>query len=133
MLPPKCIQPPWRNIDVKSVIQNGSGMSGGRSCRAEYSCGTTPHAWMKLLSAAFAGLAELDEKCQDIRHDQRDRDERGAPSPFPFVANRKHGSAVAGFGLLAACDLGFERDAVVGELLHDRKEASIEEADLEEH
>ena len=29
MLPPRCIQPPCRNIDVNSVVQNGSGIVGG--------------------------------------------------------------------------------------------------------
>src|SRR4029453_15144636 len=131
MLPPKCLQPPWRNNDVKSVIQNGSGMSGGRSCRAEYSCGTTPHAWMKLLSAASLGWPSSTRNARTFAP-IRGIGRRPAPSPrspSPFAPNPKHGSRVAGFGLLAARDLGFERDTVVGELLHDRKEASIEEAD----
>src|SRR4029453_16958250 len=41
MFPPRCAQPPWRNIEVKSVDQKGSGMYGARSRPAAYSRGTS--------------------------------------------------------------------------------------------
>ncbi len=44
MFPPRCIHPPWRNIDVKSVAQNGSGIVGAMSRPTVYSRGTTPQA-----------------------------------------------------------------------------------------
>ena len=52
MFPPRCIQPPCRNIDVSSVDQKGRGMSGARSRPAEYSRGTTPHAVTKACRAS---------------------------------------------------------------------------------
>ena len=55
MFPPRCIQPPCRNIDVISVDQKGSGMSGAMSWPVEYSRGTTPQAVMNDWSARSDG------------------------------------------------------------------------------
>src|SRR4026208_1801594 len=51
MFPPRCAQPPCRNIDVTSVDQKGSGMPGARSRPSEYSRGTIPQAVTKDCSA----------------------------------------------------------------------------------
>ena len=51
MFPPRCIQPPWRNIEVSSVDQNGTGIRGAMSRPTEYSRGTTPQAVTNACSA----------------------------------------------------------------------------------
>src|SRR5215203_4919667 len=59
MLPPRCPQPPCRNIEVSRVVQNGNGMCGGRSTPAAYSRGTTPQAKMNPCSASSGLLISL--------------------------------------------------------------------------
>ena len=83
MLPPRCIQPPCRNIEVRSVDQKGSGIGGGRSWPALYSRGTTPQAVMNDCSAPSEALAQLEEERQHVQRDQRDRDDPRALRRLP--------------------------------------------------
>src|SRR5687767_8723177 len=56
MFPPRCIHPPWRNIEVNRVVQNGAPITGARSRAAAYSRGTTPQDWMNDCRAASGRL-----------------------------------------------------------------------------
>ena len=115
MFPPRCIHPPWRNIEVRSVDQNGSGIGGGRSCVVEYSRGTTPQAWMNDCSARLGRLGKLDEEGQHVQRDQGERHDGRWSALNAFVADWEHHYLRDGLFQQARCrpraadDEGLER------------------------
>ena len=70
MFPPRCPQPPCRNIEVSSVLQKGYGIPGGRSWPAEYSRGHHTPGLDERLQRGFRRLVDLDQKRQHIERDQ---------------------------------------------------------------
>src|SRR5262245_4351300 len=83
MFPPRCAHPPWRNIDVKSVVQKGSGIAGGRSRPAEYSRGTTPHAWTKDSRAPAEGCMSSSTNASTFSATRRSVTAAMPPRPSP--------------------------------------------------